>query len=36
MKNNTNRIDRLSAILTLLSKGFNLSTPKLSEQFKVT
>jgi predicted DNA-binding transcriptional regulator YafY len=35
MKSN-NRLNRLSQILTLLSKGYKLSTPKLSEQFKVT
>lgn len=31
-----NRTDRLSSILTLLSQGYSLSTPKLSEQFEVT
>ncbi len=31
-----NRIDRLSSILILLSQGYSLSTPKLSEQFEVT
>jgi len=31
-----NRINRLSSILTLLSQGYRLSTPKLSAQFKVT
>jgi len=32
----TNRIDRLSAILTLLSQGNKLITPQLSKQFNVT
>ena len=30
------RTNRLSSILTLLSQGYSLSTPKLSEQFEVT
>ncbi len=32
----TNRIDRLSVILTLLSQGNKLTTPQLSKQFDVT
>ena len=31
-----NRINRLSAILVLLSKGYDLSTPELVEKFGVT
>ncbi|MEA1914124.1 MAG: WYL domain-containing protein, partial [Campylobacterota bacterium] len=31
-----NRISRLASLLSLLSKGYSLSTPKLSERFDVT
>lgn len=31
-----NRIKRLSALLTLLSKGYNLSTPTLAKRFGVS
>lgn len=31
-----NRIERISHILTLLSKGYGLSTPKLVDKFKIT
>lgn len=34
--NSKNRIQRLSSILSLLSSGYSLSTPKLSEEFGVT
>lgn len=32
----TNRIKRLSSVLTLLSKGYDLSTPSLVERFGIT
>ena len=34
--NSINRLERLSSILSLLTLGYSLSTPKLSEQFGVT
>lgn len=34
--NLTNRIKRLSALLTLISKGYNLSTPALAKRFGVS
>jgi hypothetical protein len=36
MENKNNRIQRLSYILTKLSKGEKLSTIKLAEQFETT